>query len=89
MDFFWARWDGSLKSETPAHTGHWINPNCDIEETIHSLTMSEGEIKPRGPVGGGTVCFINACKALLWSPGGLGSVVIKLGLNLRYSSPCL
>lgn len=60
-----------------------------LREVIHSPTMCKGKIKPNYPVGGGTVCVINACKALLWSPGGLGSVVIKLGLNLRYSAPCL
>lgn len=62
---------------------------CDIEEVIGSPTTCRGEIKPNRPVGGGTVCFINARKELLWSPGGSGSAVIKLGLNLRYSSPCL
>lgn len=61
----------------------------DIERGNPQSDHVQGEIKPNRPVGGGTACFINARKELLWPPGGLGSVVIKLGLNLSYPSPCL
>lgn len=87
MSFFQAHQDGNLRPQHLLVPGE--NPNCDIEGVIPSLATCKGEIKLSCPIRGGTGAFINAGKALLWSPGGLGSVVIKLGLNLRYSPPCL